>query len=78
MSPVYFYASSKWQISRKNEPARPLCAQESIFWAKNPNFYGRKQKFWYPRNGKTTLAPCSMFVVGMGPNGPKMPMFGPK
>ena len=44
-----------------NEPARPICAQESIFWAKfclilakNPNFYGRKQKFWYPHNGRTT------------------------
>ena len=40
-----------------NEPARPKCAQESIFsgknghfWAKNPDFYGRKQKFLYPVN----------------------------
>ena len=29
-----------------NEPARPICAQEIIFWAKNPNFYRWKQKFW--------------------------------
>ena len=24
------------------------------FWAKNPNFYWRKQKFWYPHNGQIT------------------------
>ena len=42
-----------------NELARPICDQESIFWAKfgrfwakNPNLYRRKQKFWYPHNGK--------------------------
>ena len=36
-------------------------AKKSQFWAKfgcfgakNPNSYGRKQKFWYPFNGKTT------------------------
>ena len=31
-----------------NEPARPICAQESILWAKfglNPNFYGRGKCF---------------------------------
>ena len=45
-----------------NEPARPICAQESIFSAKfgkKPLFYGRKQKFWYPHIRKTT--PCSHF-----------------
>ena len=26
----------------------------SRFGAKNPNFHWRKQKFWYPLNGKTT------------------------
>ena len=37
-----------------NEPARPISAQESIFWDKNgrfranhPNSFGREQKFWY-------------------------------
>ena len=42
-----------------NEPARPLCAQESIFWSKNgrfrakhPYYVGREQKFWYPHIGK--------------------------
>ena len=57
-----------------NELARPVCAQESIFWAKfglfgakNPYLYGRKQKFWYPLNGKTALVPCShRFWVGHG------------
>ena len=45
-----------------NEPKRPTCAQESIFWAKfglfwakNPNLYGRKQTFWYPHNRKKQL-----------------------
>ena len=28
-----------------NESARP-------FYAKNPSFYRRKQKYWYPHNGK--------------------------
>ena len=43
-----------------NEPERPICAQESIFWArfgrfgaKNPTFDGRKLKFLYPFIGKT-------------------------
>ena len=41
--------------------------QKCHFWAKNPNFNGRKQKFWYPRNGKTTLAPCLLcFLVRHG------------
>ena len=31
-----------------NEPARPICAQESIFWGNNPNYFGKEQKFWYP------------------------------
>ena len=44
-----------------NEPTRPICAQERLFlakfcrfWAKNPNFYGRTQKFWYPHSIITT------------------------
>ena len=37
------------------------------FWAKNPISYGRKQKFWYPSNGKATYAPCSnRFLVCYG------------
>ena len=31
------------------------------FWQKNPNFYWRKQKFWYPHNAKTTQAPDALF-----------------
>ena len=35
------------------------------FWAKNPFFYWRNQKFCYPHNGKPTQAPCShWFLVG--------------
>ena len=48
-----------------NEPTRSICAQESIFcakfglfWAKNPNFCGRKGKFWYPWF-------CLLYVVGV-------------
>ena len=36
------------------------------FGAKNPNSYGRKQKFWYPFNGKTTYAPCSHCLLVAG------------
>ena len=49
----------------------PLCAQESIFWAKfdqilaqNPNFYMRKQKFWYPRYKKKHLGTLSALFFG--------------
>ena len=42
-----------------NEAAGPMCAQESIFWAKFgrfwakiPHFYGRKQNFLHPHNAK--------------------------
>merc|ERR1712163_27491 len=35
------------------------------FWAKNPFFYWRNQKFCYPHNRKPTSAPCSnCFLVG--------------
>ena len=58
-----------------NEAARPgpkrtkmpFRAKLGLFWAKNPNFYWRKHKFWYPHNGKTTRTPCShCFLVGHG------------
>ena len=56
------------------EPARPICAQESIFWAKfgrfgakKPDFYQRKQKLWYPHKGKTIKAHwLHCFLVGHG------------
>ena len=28
--------------------ARPMCAQESIYWGKHHNYFGRKQKSWHP------------------------------
>ena len=56
-----------------NEPARPICAQESIFWAKNSNVYRWKQKFWYHVTEKPPrhFVPI-VFWSGIGANGPKM------
>merc|ERR1711973_597464 len=34
-------------------------AKLGLFWAKNPFFYWRNQKFCYPHNRKPTEAPCS-------------------
>ena len=37
------------------------------FLGKKSYFYWRKQKFWYPHNGKTTQATClNCFLVGHG------------
>ena len=33
------------------------------FWAKNPNYYWRNQKFWDPHKGKPTQAPCSHWFL---------------
>merc|ERR1711952_171531 len=49
------------------------------FWAKNPNFYGSKQKFWYQHNRKPPRQLVRIvFWSGIRSNGPKMPIFGPK
>ena len=46
-----------------NEPAQN--EQKYQFWAKNPNFSWRNQKFCYPHNSKPTEAPSSnWFLVG--------------
>ena len=37
-------------------------AKFGLFWAKNLNFYRRKQKFWYPCY-RTTQAPCSHCIL---------------
>ena len=45
----------------------------------NPNFSGKKQKFCYPHYGKPPRHLVRIvFWSGMAPNGPKMPIFGPK
>ena len=56
-----------------NEPERPLWAQESIFGekfgrfgARNPNFYGGEQKFWFPHNEKPPRHLVRFFSVGDG------------
>ena len=49
------------------------------FWDKIPDFNGRKQKVWYPPNGKPPMhLVCIVFWPAMRPNGPKMPIFGQK
>ena len=40
------------------------------FWPKNPNFYWRKQKFWYPHNGKKHLG--TLFALFFGQAKDKM------
>ena len=63
----------------------PVCVQETIFWA---NFglslgqkliYGRKQKFRYPSNKRTTWAPLShWFLAGNGTKWAKNTKMWPK
>ena len=67
-----------------NELARPLYAQESIFWGKNgrflakrPNYVGREQKFWYPQSKNHWLTLFALFYwLGIAPNGPCRPICG--
>ena len=53
-------ATTTNQPTNRNANIWPKMTQKCIFWAKyghfwanNPIFYGRKQKFWYPYNRKT-------------------------
>ena len=34
-----------------------------LFWAKNPNLYGRKQKFWYPCNFPIPFPSYGLFLL---------------
>ena len=65
----------KFQHLAQNDHKCILYAKFGHFGAKNANLNGRKQKFWIPRNGKTTKAPCWSV---MRPNGSKMPKIGQK
>ena len=48
-------------------------------WGQNLRFKGRKQKLWYPHNGKPPrLLVCIVFWSAMRPKGPNMPIFGQK
>ena len=51
-------ATTTNQMSRQglaqNEQKCHFRAKSGLFWAKNPNFYWRNQKFCYPHNGKPT------------------------
>ena len=75
-----FYLSDR----APNKLARPICAQESMFWgqngrfwAKHPNCVGTEQKFWYPHIRKPLRHLVRIvFWSGMAPNGPVRPIFG--
>ena len=76
-------ATTTNQISRQGlaqkEQKCHFRAKLGLFWAKNPNFYWRNQKFCYPHNRKPTQAPCShCFFLGIGQNVQKMAIFGLK
>ena len=43
---------TKCQCLAQNEQKCHYWAKFGRFWAKNPYSFGRKQKFWYPRNKK--------------------------
>ena len=64
-----------------------------VFGPKNPNSDWKKQKFWYPHNGKNTYAPCLHCILvwhetkwaknaNIWPKtayfGPNLGFFGPK
>ena len=51
---VATFLIGQWAKNTNIWPKKPIWAKFDRFWAKNPNFYGSKQKFWYPHNGKTT------------------------
>ena len=55
---AWYEIGQKCQYLAQNDQKCIFAAKLSSFWAKNPNLYGRKQKIWYPHNGKTTKAPC--------------------
>ena len=46
------------QSLAKNDQKCQFRAKFGRFWAKNLNSDWKKQKFWYPHNGKNTYAPC--------------------
>ena len=49
----------------QNDQKCQFLAKFGRFWAKNPFFYWRNQKFCNPHNVKPTQAPCShWFLVG--------------
>ena len=58
---------TKCQCLAQNEQKCHYWAKFGRFWAKNPYSFGRKQKFQYQRNRKTTQTPClHCFLVGHG------------
>ena len=41
-----------------------ILGQIWLFWGKNPNFYWKKKKFWYPHKGKKHLG--ALFALFFG------------
>ena len=63
----------------KNDQKCQFQAKFGHFWAKNPNFYWRNQKFvtHITENPPRHIVRIVVWS-GMGRNGQKMPIFGPK
>ena len=76
-------ATTTNQMSRQglaqNEQKCHFRAKFGLFWAKNPNFYWRNQKFCHPH---TENPPRHLVHIGfwsdIGQNVQKMAIFGPK
>ena len=68
-----------WQGLAQNEQKCHFRAKFGLFWAKNPNFYWRNQKFCHPH---TENPPRHLVHIGfwsdIGQNVQKMAIFGPK
>jgi len=65
----------KCQYLAQNDQNCKFWAKIGHFWAKNPNFYGSKYKFWYQPHGQLVGI---IFWLDITSNGPKMPIFGQK
>ena len=85
-----FYGRAVDKMCKKNGNIWPKLTKNADFgpnfgrfWAKNPNFYGSKKKFWYQHNRKPPRQlVCIVFgqaLDQMGQNAdiwPKMPVLG--
>ena len=58
--PTAHQQGTKWASNGQKCQIR---AKFGGFWAKNPNYYWRNQKFWDPHKGKPTQAPCSHWFL---------------
>ena len=69
----------KCQYLAQSDQECRFLAKFGCFWAKNPYYFRRKQKFWYQCKGKTTYAPClHHFLAGHGTKWAKNANIWPK